>query len=335
MKILDAISFQSLFLIIAGVAIFILLVLLFSNKKKTYRATMMLNQKEIDLKKAKSKDKNAQVTTNAFDKLLGSTKVLAKYSPYNVITEAHKVEWMIGYKEYLTYFLGGGVVAAGMFWVAMGKNPLAIYAILLGVVAPRIMLYYQTKKYEITLQDRVSIFMKTVANSMTVFGNAIDSVEEVMPLVHEKIRVDLVKAVALLKSGKSLSYSFKEFVDKYDYQELHFFIDMLEVAHEHGGEFNHVLNNIAEDFEQQKLLQMKLDRAMTQGKRAFYQNAVFVAILPVIFMFASGGKMYSMLTTGSYGFIGKIALTLNLIVICFFWSKLEKMTKFETKRIAK
>lgn len=327
MKILDTISFQSLFLIIAGVAIFIFLILLFSGKKKTYRAARMLNQKEIDFKKSKSKNNSTELTSNVFDRLLTSTKVLAKYSPYNVITEAHKVEWKIGYKEYLIYFVGAGALASALIWVSIGKNPLSFYGVVLGVFAPRLLLHFKQKKYEVTQQERIAIFMKTVANSMTVFGNAIDSIEEVMPLVHEKIRVDLVKAVALLKSGKSLTYSFNEMLGKYDYQELHFFIDMLEVAHEHGGEFNHVLTNIALDFEQQKILQFKLDRAMTQGKRAFYQNAGFVAILPLIFMFASGGQMYGMLMQGFYG---KAALLGNLFVICFFWYRLEKMSTFNT-----
>jgi Flp pilus assembly protein TadB len=330
MKIFDAISFQSLFLIIAGVSIFALLVLLSSGKKKTYRAAMMLNQKELDLKKKNLKDNKFYITMNGFDRFLASTKILTKYSPYNIITEAHKIEWMIGYKEYITYFVAGGAIATGLVWVAIGKSFFAIYAMALGLFAPRILLYFQQKKFEITQQERIVIFMKTVANAMNVFGNAIDAIEEVMPLVHEKIRVDLTKAVALLKSGKSLSYSFKDMLEKYDYPELHFFIDMLEVAHEHGGEYNHVLNNIALDFEQQKVLQVKLDRAMAQAKRAFYQNATFVALLPIIFMVATEGRMYKILVSTIFG---KAALLGNLIVIGFFWYRLEKIAKFDPRAV--
>ncbi|MEQ6391248.1 hypothetical protein RZN22_18390 [Bacillaceae bacterium S4-13-58] len=236
MKIFDAISFQSLFLIIAGIAIFILLLFLFSEKKKTYRAAMMLSKADIDLKKKKDKGKGKEVVgTNGLDKFLDSTKFLSKYSPYNVLTEAHKIEWMIGYKEYFTHFFLVGGIVSGLVWVAIGQSYFAFYAVILGVFVPRIMLYFKQKKFEITRQERIAIYMKAVSNSMSVFGNAIDAIEEVMPLVHETIRVDLVKTVALLKSGKSLSYSFKEMVDKYDYQELHFFTDMLEAAHEHGG----------------------------------------------------------------------------------------------------
>lgn len=330
MRILDSVSIQSFFLIVTGISLFILLMILFGQKQKTYRATKMLNniaEQEV-IKKKGAKEQHVQ--RNAIDTFFERTKILTKFSPFHVINEARSIEWKIGYKEYLIILGAGAGVLFGLFFIYLGKSFAAIYFALFAIVVPRIAIHYKRIQYLNNRRDRISIFMKSVANSMAVFGNAIDAIEEVMPLVHESIRPDLIRAVALLKSGKSLTFSFSSLLEKYSYQDLHFFIDMLEVAHEHGGEYNDLLSNIADDFDQTKLLQMKLTRAMSLAKKAFFQNGIFVAILPIIFMFAEGGQLYGYLTSGFLdGILGKLVMTLNFIVICFFWYKLEKIAKFD------
>ncbi|MEX3623657.1 type II secretion system F family protein [Viridibacillus arvi] len=329
MRILDSISFQSIFLIIGGVAFFVLLLILFSGRKKTYRAARMLNKSEVEFKKKKGSQEQV-IQQNALDLFFEKTKLLAKFSPYNVIIEARSIEWKIGYKEYTGIFLAGAVALSALFYVYLGKTFMSVYIGLFAIIGPRIVLHYKRLQYQMNRRDRISIFMKSIANSMSVFGNAIDAIEEVMPLVHESLRSDLVKAVALLKSGKALSFSFSSLLEKYSYQDLHFFIDMLEVAHEHGGEYNDLLSNIADDFDQTKLLHLKLSRAMALAKKAFYQNGIFVATLPIIFLIAEHGQLYKYLTSGYLdGILGMFVMCLNFVIVCFFWHKLEKIAKFD------
>lgn len=328
MSVFDAIPFQSFFLILAGVSVFVFIVVLFSERQKTYRAAMMLDKAEIEVERRKAGGEK-ELKSNIIDKMFESTKILSKYAPYNVIKDARAIEWRIGYKEYLFIFLAGGVGISFLLWTAMGKSWFAIYGMLAGIIVPRVIIYYQNMKYEERKRDRISIFMKAMANSMAVFNSAIDSIDEVMPLVHDTIRADMVKAQALLKSGKSLSYSFEDMTEKYPYPDFTFFIDMLEVAHQHGGEYNDILSNIAEDFDQVKLLQVKLTRVMAMAKRAFFQNAGFVALLPIIFMFIQGGQLYAMIVGGPIGIFGKLVLVGNLGVILFFWYKLEEISSFD------
>lgn len=330
MKILDSISFQSLFLIIAGVALFILLTVLLGNKQKTYRAAKMLDIAEEEVQKKKGAKGEDHIKRNMVDTFFERTKVLTKFAPYNVIMEARSVEWKIGYKEYLMILAAAAALLSGMFYIYWGKSLMSIYMSVFAVFAPRIVLYYKNLQYLENRRDRIAIFMKSIANSMSVFGNAIDAIEEVTPLVHESLRGDLVKAVALLKSGKSLTFSFTSLLEKYKYQDLQFFMDMLEVAHEHGGEYNGILASVADDFDQTKVLNMKLTRAMSLAKKAFFQNGIFVAILPIIFMFAEGGQLYGYLTSGYLdGILGKLVMTLNFCMILFFWYKMEKIAKFD------
>lgn len=329
MKIFDTISFQSMFLIVAGVALFVLMLLLFSGKKKTYRAAMMLNKSDVELKRKKG-GQEAILQTSIIDTFFDKTKILSKYAPYKVITEAREVEWKIGYKEYTGIALAGAVGLSVLFYFYLGKTYMSAYVGLLGIVIPRLVLYYKNMEFQLKRRDRIGIFIKAVTNSMAVFGNAIDAIEEVMPLVHETLRADLTKAVALLKSGKNLTFAFSSMLEKYDYQDLHFFLEMLEVAHEHGGEYNDILSNISEDYDQQKILQFKLARSMALAKKAFYQNAAIVGGLPILFVFVQGGQLYMYLTTGYLdGILGPIAMILNFCVICFFWYKLEKISQFD------
>ena len=330
LSMLKSVTYTTVLLIIATLSIYFVLSWILVNRPVRYNAHMLFSEVDKDKERAKKKKegKNNLVERSLLDRILKPIPQLSKFSPYHVVTEAYKYEWFISVRHYYLIVFGAGSVLAILFYLILGQNLIAIYAFLFGFFIPRIVLYFRKKEYKRTVQDRLSIYMKSIANSMSVFGNAGEAAENTADLVHPVLRPYLIKAISLLHAGKSVTYAFDDLIRTFDYKEVRFFHEMLEVAHESGGEYTDVLMNIAEDFEDKKILQARLEAALTQSKKAFVQNSLFVVLLPFIFFFLQR-ETYGYLVGSPIGPIVMIVCYVSLVLVYILLERIANLESLE------
>ena len=134
------------------------------------------------------------------------------------------------------------------------------------------------------MNDRLTIYMKTMANSMSVLGNVVDSLNETIKLVHPSLKDDLIKAMTLLQAGKRITEAFEDLCKKYDYKDFVFFHEILEVTHDSGHEYIDVLVNIAEDYEQRKYFTSQIKWSIRTGKASLYYQLYYLFIITTCFL---------------------------------------------------
>lgn len=329
-SMLKTISYSSVLLLIAALSIYCVLSWLLVNRPVRYKAHMLFSEVDRDREREKKKKEGkSNLVDNTFlDKLLRPVPQLSKFAPYHVVSEAFKYEWFISISHYYLILFGSGTALAILFYMILGQNLIAIYAFLLGFFVPRIVLYFKKKEYKRTVQDRLSIYMKSIANSMSVFGNAGEAADNTSDLVHPVLRPYIVKAVSLMHAGKSVTYAFDDLIQAFNYKEVRFFHEMLEVAHESGGEYTDVLMSIAEDFEDKKILQARLEATLTQSKKAFVQNSMFVVLLPFIFFFLQR-ETYGYLVDSPLGPIVMVVCYVSLVLIYIVLEKIGNLEALE------
>lgn len=266
--------------------------------------------------------------TNEVEKRQKSSFVKNKYIndllPSTIIKKAAKVDWEITEKNYWAWVFISSLAWSFVMYVLIVSPVISILSLLGGFLTPPLLVYARGKKHKTKVENTLIIYMKATANSMSVHGNAINALKEVSLLVDENLKRELEKVISLLQSGKSMKEAFKDLNERYDYKELHFFHNMLEVAHQHGGKHESVLKAASDDFEQQKFLQLKLSTELTQTKKAFYQSVGMVVSMPFIFMFFMN-DLYQTLTNHPGG---QLVLGTVVIVIIFLSIKVEKMSQF-------
>lgn len=92
--------------------------------------------------------------------------------------------------------------------------------------------------------------MKAVANALQISNNAKRVLVQVKPMMHESIQEEIEKVSLLLEGGTTMHRAFKGFNETFNFRELVFFHEMLEVCSREGGANSvQVLLDIAEDFE--------------------------------------------------------------------------------------
>lgn len=314
---------------LVSVCIFFLFTWLFERKPQKFKAHMLfkeLSNEEISKKNdKKKKDRKPISNQSIFDVVLLNIKPLKKFAPAIVIREAEKFEWDLKLRTYYFIYFASSVSFSLALYIYLNKNLVSLAGFILGIFIPRIVLYYKEKAYAHSLNNRLSVYMKTMANSISVLGNVVDALNDTIKLVHPSLKPDLLKVVSLLQSGKSVTYAYKELCDKYDFNDFKFFHEMLEVTHDTGGEYTDVLLNIAEDFEQRKILQAKLDTALSQAKKAYILNCGIFAALPFVFYYFQN-PAYRMLMTTAFGPAVLIFFSVILILVYY---KIEQMSQFK------
>ncbi|MGR4032597.1 hypothetical protein K7H05_55800, partial [Bacillus sp. ZZQ-131] len=133
------------------------------------------------------------------------------------------------------------------------------------------------------------------------------------------------KVSLLLEGGTTMHRAFRGFNETFNFRELVFFHEMLEVCSREGGTNSvQVLLDIAEDFEKQKLYLARLRSSLSQAQRAFVQNCLIVIAMPIVIM---------LMSKEAYGFLagsmmGKIALAVNMLIVFFLATRVEKIANY-------
>ncbi|MGH1128528.1 type II secretion system F family protein, partial [Bacillus cereus] len=185
---------------------------------------------------------------------LRNIKGIRVYLPQSVIQEAQKYEWKLTKGMYWVYTILSGMSIAAVFYFSFGRDPFTLISVLCGFLVPRFLLYRRKKRYYLVVIDRLSIYMKAVANALQISNNAKRVLVQVKPMMHESIQEEIEKVSLLLEGGTTMHRAFRGFNETFNFRELVFFHEMLEVCSREGGTNSvQVLLDIAEDFEKQKL----------------------------------------------------------------------------------
>lgn len=241
-----------------------------------------------------------------------------------IVKEAQRYDWNITAKEYWMYVLiGGGLISIVISIFQLGY--LSILGFVGGFVIPRVLLALQKLKYKKDIEDKLIIYMKAVSNAMPVYGNVVDTIESILPLIKEPIKKEVEVALAILRTGAPVELAFQQMNEKYEYSDLIFFHSMLGAAHENGGEFHQILITASDEFEQKKVLQAKLRANMTQSIKAFRQSIIIVLGMLVSFKFFAKDLYDSFFTTPA----GKGVILFIVISIVFCSSRVYKLNQFD------
>ncbi|HFK1748587.1 TPA: type II secretion system F family protein [Bacillus cereus] len=316
---------SSIILALIGVCIFILIAtFFFKDKRKKYTAENILkdleNQKS-QMEKRSKEEQDIDIPFTFLDSFFNNFSFTEKIAPSNVIAEARRYEWFIGAKEYWTIYIVGSTLLTGSIFLMLNGHIGCVIGYALGFYIHRFMLHVHRRKYKFVENDRISIYMKTMTNSLHILGTVIDAIEEVKPLVHSSIREELDKATFKLKQGKSVAEALSSLDKKYPYKELMFFHEMLDVADKNGGKNTEALESIALDFEDRKVKQMQLYAETTQGMKAFRNTAAIVIALPFIFKFFMP-QAYSILMRTP---LGSIVFVFTSLIILYCYTRLQKL----------
>lgn len=245
-------------------------------------------------------------------------------NPKKLKQEAIEYEWNLNTGKWLLISLASVIVISLFSYFSFGKEELLLLFGLLGFVVPRILLNQKKRKHRVVLLDRLLVFLNAFTSTLLVTHQPVKALKEIKELQHHTVQEEIEKIIINLSSGIGVKKSFSGLVDKYPFKMLSFYVDQLEIAIADGGDGTYkILTSVVNDIESEKTLIAKLRTELVKEKRAFYQNALFVLLMPFAFNFMP--KMAEVLT-GTLP--GKVVITFNFLAVIGIYLIVRKLASF-------
>ncbi|WP_026826959.1 hypothetical protein [Exiguobacterium artemiae] len=245
-------------------------------------------------------------------------------SPKKLREEALFYEWNLTPLKWLGITILSVTTISLFFYFSFGKNELMLPLGLLGIVVPRIMVNRKKQKQRVILLDRLLIFLSAFTSTLLVTHQSVKALKEIKSLQHYTIQDDIDKIIVSISSGVGIRKSFEDFVEKYPFKMLKFYVDQLDIADRDGGTDSYkILADIVNDIESEKTLIAELKTNLVREKRAYYQNAAFVLLVPLLFNFMP--KMADALTQT---FEGRAVIAFNFLAVIGIYFIVRKLSNF-------
>ncbi|QZY88657.1 hypothetical protein [Exiguobacterium acetylicum] len=260
--------------------------------------------------------------TQVFD----SRKRYSKFnlSPKKLREEAQHYEWDLTPTKWLMISMVSVITISLFFYLSFGKNELMLPLGIVGVIVPRIMVNQKRRKYRVILLDRLLVFLNAFTSTLLVTHQTVKALKEIKSLQHYTIQDDIEKIIVSISSGVGIQKSFEDFIGKYPFKMLKFYVDQLDIADRDGGSDTYkILADVVKDIESEKTLAAELKTNLVREKRAYYQNAAFVLLVPLLFNFMP--KMADALTETIEG---KVVIAFNFLAVLGIYFIVRKLSNF-------
>jgi tight adherence protein B len=201
----------------------------------------------------------------------------------------------------------------------LGMPPVALAAVYLVYVAPRIILEFMIRRRRALLRDQMVTATIALANTSRAGLSLAQGLETVGNETPEPLASELRRIVREYKHGRPLAESLRAAKDRLNIDSFTLFSAAILVSLERGGRITDALERISHSLQEMQRIERKLEVDTASGKKVVYLLTGF----PLFFL----GLSYVMNPVGTatvfQSFIGQFVLlvVIGLAYFSFRWSQ--------------
>ncbi|BCC21369.1 hypothetical protein BC30090_p258 (plasmid) [Bacillus cereus] len=246
-------------------------------------------------------------------------------SPNQIIHEGKEFNWNLTIKDYSMLLIVGSLIGVIIFYGFFISVNFAVFGVIVGLVLPRIMMFYKKKRYELYVEEQLMLYLNSLANAMSAYENPSFAIKSILPLMQSPIKEDVENCLIVHLEGTSIKESFEPLINKYKYKNLKLFHDMLDLISKTGKDEDGLLMRIADEFQQKKIYKAKLKAGMEPKRSSFKKIAIMTASFPFMFLAVTADDYIVFAGTPT----GKIILTLMILVNIICAVKVEQHSFYD------
>jgi tight adherence protein B len=200
-----------------------------------------------------------------------------------------------------------------------------VFAVAGGYLLPRMYLNHRRKKYQNAFLDELPNAVEAIVRGVKSGLPLNDSMRLVAREAKEPIKTDFQRVLDQQAMGKSIPEAVTSLYDRVPLSEVNFFVVVISVQNQSGGNLSEALGNLARVLRNRKKMKLKV-KAMSSEAKA---SAGIIGSLPIIV------AILVSLTTPSYLLplietdIGKICLGVAAILMFMGGFIMNRMVQFE------
>ena len=211
------------------------------------------------------------------------------------------------------------VAAFVLFAFVFGMPPVALAAVYMVYVAPRIILDFMIRRRRALLRDQMVTATIALANTSRAGLSLAQGLETVGNETPEPLAAELRRIVREYKHGRPLAEALRAAKDRLNVDSFTLFSAAVLVSLERGGRITDALERISHSLQETQRIERKLEVDTASGKKVVYILTAFPAFFLVMSYFMNPAGT----TTVFRSILGQIVL-LVVIALCYFsfrWSQ--------------
>jgi tight adherence protein B len=201
----------------------------------------------------------------------------------------------------------------------LGMPPLALAAVYLVYVAPRIILEFMIRRRRAQLRDQMVTATIALANTSRAGLSLAQGLETVGNETSEPLAAELRRIVREYKHGRPLPESLRAAKDRLNIDSFTLFAAAILVSLERGGRITEALERISHSLQELQRIERKLEVDTASGKKVVYILTGF----PLFFLGLSYVTNPEGTSTVFQSLIGQVVLlvVIGLAYFSFRWSQ--------------
>ena len=227
-------------------------------------------------------------------------------------TGAHELMRANAWLTVSQYLLARCLVAALLFFAvrtATGILLLAIPAILIGLMLPRLLLVMQARRRRIAFEGQLAETLDLIVGALRAGYGFLQAMEAVTREVSDPMREEFVRVIEQINVGTAPADALQDLPRRIASYDLSLFVTAVTVQRTIGGNLAEVLENIAETVRERRRIRAEV-LAITTGPRvsSYVVGIIPVAVLLILVLTNSGYREVMLFETIGRVMIGFAAV---------------------------
>jgi tight adherence protein B len=198
-----------------------------------------------------------------------------------------------------------------LFSIGLGMWPVAVAAVYLVYVAPKLYLTYMISRRATLLRDQLVGTVTALANATRAGLSLAQGIENVSNETPEPLKTELQRIVRDYRGGRPLAEALLQARDRLKLDGFTLFTSALLVSLERGGKITEALERISRSLQENQRLERKLEADTESGRKVVVMLAAFPAVFLGLFYFLNPEGTALLFTT----ILGQVVLVGVIIIV--------------------
>ncbi|MGC3968794.1 MAG: type II secretion system F family protein [Pirellulales bacterium] len=198
-----------------------------------------------------------------------------------------------------------------LFSIGLGMWPVAVAAVYLVYVAPRLYLQYMISRRATLLRDQLVGTVTALANATRAGLSLAQGIENVSNETPEPLATELRRIVRDYRGGRPLAEALIQARDRLKLDGFTLFTSALLVSLERGGRITEALERISRSLQENQRLERKLEADTESGRKVVVMLAAFPAVFLGLFYFLNPEGTALLFTS----ILGQVVLVFVIVIV--------------------
>lgn len=201
----------------------------------------------------------------------------------------------------------------------------AIFAVAGGYLLPRMFLNFKRKKYQDRFLDELPNAVEAIVRGVKTGLPLNDSMRVVAKDAKEPVRSEFARVLDQQSFGMSMTEAVRVLLDRVPLPEVNFFVVVITVQQQAGGNLSEALGNLARVLRNRKKMKLKIKAMSSEAKASAGIIGSLPFVVGILVTLVSPAYLEPLFATS----LGHIWLGIGVIMLAMGLFVMNRMVKFE------